>query len=304
MRIVTCLVALLLAPQLALDSTAQNLLDEAKRYYDAAAYEDALAALSKVERSSGSQIVQVEQYRAFCFIALGRAADAQGAVAALVNADPLYVPAASPRVLSVVSEIRRNLLPSVARRLLDNGRNAFAQKNFDEARESFQLLLRVLDDPAIHGRPEVQDFRVLAEGFAALMNATPVPTPTSAGAAAADTTEAKTTGPAPAAVPVVVPPVAVREVLPPWVPPDQLTAKFEYTGTLRITIGVDGRVKAATIQDRSHASYDLRLLEAARTWIYKPATRDGEPVEFDKLLEIKLRGPEIGTRAPLSGRSR
>ena len=291
MRTFTCLVALLLAPQLALPSAAQSFLDEAKRYYDAAAYEDALTALSKVERSSGSQIVQVEQYRAFCFIALGRAADAQQAVAALVDADPLYVPSASPRVLSVVSDIRRNVLPSVARRLLDNGRNAFAQKNFDEARESFQLLLRVLDDPAMQGRPEIQDLRILAEGFAALMDATPVPTPPAGGVEAADTTAAKTTEPVPP-VSVIVPPVVIREVLPPWLPPDQLTAKFEYSGTLRITIGVDGRVKSAIMLDRSHAAYDLRLLEAARSWVYKPATRDGEPVEYDKRLEIQLRRPE------------
>jgi hypothetical protein len=31
------------------------------------------------------------------------------------------------------------------------------------------------------------------------------------------------------------------------------------------------------------------VLEAARTWLYTPGTRSGQPIEMDKVLELQLK---------------
>src|SRR5690349_3267204 len=82
----------------------QDALEEAKAQYAAAAYEDALTTLTRAGGAPPAKRVEVEQYRAFCLIALGRTEDAERAIAALVAADPKYVPSAnvaSPKVLSM-----------------------------------------------------------------------------------------------------------------------------------------------------------------------------------------------------------
>ena len=85
-----------------------------------------------METSTARDRVQVEQYRALCHIALGHADQAERAVIALVDADPMYMPPttiASPKVLAIVVEARSRHIPVVARKLLDSGRAAFAEKN-------------------------------------------------------------------------------------------------------------------------------------------------------------------------------
>lgn len=274
---------------LATPAAAQDALEEAKAHYAAAAYEEALSTLTRVEAlppvsaASPASRVELEQYRAFCFIALGKMAEAERAVASLVATDPKYVPStnvASPKILQIVSEMRRKELPGVARRLFDDGRAAFKEKQFARAQQSFDLLLELLDDTAMKGRPETEDLRVLAEGFAALTDASAAPPPKPE--------------PAPAAVPtrteiLVVPPVAVQQTLPDWSPPDNVAASRDYVGSLKVIIGADGKVKTATIERATYPTYDARLLLAARDWVYKPALRNGEPVESEKLIAIQLR---------------
>jgi hypothetical protein len=104
--------------------------------------------------------------------------DAERAVASLVGADPTYIPSptvASPKVLQLVSDMRRKELPGVARKLFEDGRTAFKDKAFTRAQRDFELLLDLLEDPALKGRPESDDLRVLAEGFVALADASAAP---------------------------------------------------------------------------------------------------------------------------------
>ena len=35
-------------------------------------------------------------------------------------------------------------------------------------------------------------------------------------------------------------------------------------------------------------TYDRIALDASRSWRYKPATRDGTPVKFRKLVQVKI----------------
>lgn len=260
---------------------AQDVLEQAKAEYAAAAYEDALSTLTRAAHAGSGNRVEVEQYRAFCLIALGRMADAGRAVAAIVEADPKYVPSpsvASPRVLSLVSEMRGKELPGAARRLLDDGRTAFTEKDFARAHETFDLLLDVLEDDAMAARPESRDLRVIAEGFAALATAVAAPP---------DQPE-EPVEPADVADVLMVPPVAVQQDIPTWIPPDIATGSREYRGAIRVRIGPDGRVSAATLEQTTHPVYDARLLRAARSWVYAPAMRNGLPVESEKLIEVHL----------------
>ena len=88
---------------------AQDSLEDAKAQYAAASYEEALLTLTRID-SQPTNRVELEQYRAFCFIALGKIPEAERAVASLVSADPRYVPSAtvaSPKVLSLLSDMRK-----------------------------------------------------------------------------------------------------------------------------------------------------------------------------------------------------
>ena len=283
MRTVCLIAALTLVPHQAW--AREDALEKAKKLYDAAGYEEALSTLNASEDDSPDHVVQAHQYRALCLIALGRTDDAERTIGELVAVDPFYVlPAslASPKVLTFIATSRTKALPAVARALLDSGRTAFTAKDFALARKNFGLLLRVLDDEAMQGRPELEDLRALASGFVTLAAASATPAP-----------------PAPAETrPVdrppqaeVTPAVPMKEELPIWAP-DRFNARQEYSGVLRLEIGSDGRVKTARMQTPSHPMYDVQILRAARSWLYEPAKLGGKPVESERLLRFNLRHPQ------------
>ena len=61
---------------------------------------------------------------------------------------------------------------------------------------------------------------------------------------------------------------------------------------MKIVIGADGRVSNASIQAATHPLYDTLVLQQARTWLYTPATRNGQPVEVEKVLTVHLKANE------------
>ncbi len=306
MRALAAAIVLVAGSALGAASAVAGDLDLAKSRYEEAAYEDALKLLDAVETSTARDRVQVEQYRALCHIALGHADQAERAVIALVDADPMYLPPttiASPKVLAIVVEARSRHIPVVARKLLDSGRAAFAEKNMALATEQFSLLLKLLDEPAMADRPERADFRTLAQGFAALASApaptkaalppaaAPAPTPEAAptSAAAGAPRSAAANAPRAAAAKAFTPAVPLEETLPPWRPPNQTIGRTEYAGSLKLQIGIDGRVKNATVLKPSHPLYDAALLGTVKTWRYKPATEDGANTESERIIAIRLR---------------
>jgi tetratricopeptide (TPR) repeat protein len=285
------------APGLSVGAVAQSDLSEAKTQYEEAAYEDALTTLTKASVSTPADRVQLEQYRALCLIALGRLPEAERAVVALVEADPTYVPpssVASPRVLAIVADIRRKELPGVTRRVLDSGRAAYEAKNVALAQRQFDLLLKLLDDPAMEGRPEREDLRTVAKGFSTLLVAAP-PALRPAPPAEPERSPAPSSSPSaspsspPAAASPFVPAVVIQETLPIWTPPNPSIARNEYNGAVKVRIGTDGRVKAASIDRPSHPAYDAVLLNTARSWLYKPATQNGTPIESERVIAVRLR---------------
>src|SRR4051794_4077340 len=114
---------------------ADDALSAARDLYAAAAYEDALAALDRL-RAGGVKVDEnraVDQYRAFCLLALGKSTEAAQAIEAVVSADPAYHPSdsdVSPRVRAAFSDVRRRLLPDLAQQKYAQAKAAFDRKEF------------------------------------------------------------------------------------------------------------------------------------------------------------------------------
>src|SRR5262245_24062408 len=103
--------ALTLVATTAGSARAQDSLSTARDLYAGAAYEDALQLLNRLrtaaERSDDARAI--EQYRAFCLLALGRSGDAEKAIEAVVSAEPSYQPSeadVSPRVRAAFTDVR------------------------------------------------------------------------------------------------------------------------------------------------------------------------------------------------------
>lgn len=306
--------ALALSPQ-ASQSAARDPLEDARAQYAAAAYEQALETLGRAAKMPDTNRVELEQYRALCYIGLGQTTAAGDAFTALVEADPTYdLPSsvASPKVRSLFGEVRAKQLPATVRVLLANGREAYEAGTLAPAREAFALATRLLNDPALADWPDRETVLVLAEGFTSLADAAERqaseessgttgnaadPGLVQTDAAGADAPAllasgapgmANGQGGAEAPAAGVLPPVAVLQTMPPWVPPDAIARARAYRGVLKVQIGEDGRVTSASIEEPSHPAYDVRLIHAARQWVFRPATRNGRPVASEKIIAVQL----------------
>jgi len=60
------------------------------------------------------------------------------------------------------------------------------------------------------------------------------------------------------------------------------------SGAVRVTIGPDGKVTKAVMEVPIEPRYDARVLAAARSWTYKPATVGGDPIQSDKIVHINI----------------
>ena len=71
---------------LATSAVAQVSEVDYKTLYAAAEYDKALEVVASLDG------VEAQQYKALCLLALGRQADASGAIEALVNSSPTFIP--------------------------------------------------------------------------------------------------------------------------------------------------------------------------------------------------------------------
>src|SRR5262245_42067327 len=81
----------------------------ARELYASASYEEALAVLNRLRAASvpGEESPAIEQYRAFCLMALGRSDEAMKAIEALIAAAPAYRPIdgdVAPRMRATFSD--------------------------------------------------------------------------------------------------------------------------------------------------------------------------------------------------------
>lgn len=273
----------LLAALMAGTASGQESLQTAKDLYASAAYEDALAVLGRLQRTDAP--VEVQQYRAFCLIALGRVGEAERAIELVVSANPKYVPTAmdvSPRIQEVFNRTRNQVLPEIARQRYVEAKRALDRKDRDAAVSGFAAVVELIDGATPDLREALDELRFLAAGFLDLSTAMRPPAP--AGSRDGES-------PAPAVRPrsvEVTPPVALRQVMPPWVP-TEASSRQAYTGAIRVTISAAGLVEAAVMVRPSHPAYDRILLQAAMGWEYQPARRDGVPVPSEQVVEIQLK---------------
>lgn len=257
-------------------------LEKIRTLYIAAAYEDALAAMPAPESAS----TEVEQFRALCLLALGREDDARAAIERLVKGSPLFKPSEddmSPRMRGMFASVRVALIPDLARAAYVDAKKAFEAKKGPEATAGFTRTIELIDSLPEESRGPLEDIRLLAAEFSDLAAArAPKAEP------APPTTPAAEPEHPPAPAGAIVPAVAIDERLPAWNPPDVATARTEYIGVMRVEIGVDGRVTSATILEPSHPAYDVAALQAAKRWVYRPATRGGKPIPSQKDIRVRL----------------
>jgi TonB family protein len=279
-------------------SAQQNPFAAARDLYASARYDEALVMLNGMQPAIGGAPDRrsIEQYRSLCLLALGRGPEAESAIAAVVTADPLYVPGrsdSSPRVRTAFGEVRQRLLPEIARARYMKAKAAFDRKDHSDAERQFRGVLLLLNDPQMGGR--LSDLRELAAGFLDLSTAAAAPLPP------VRKPEPKKLEPAPPPPPPiavrapgriwigeepgVTPPVPIRQEMP------RVQASIQNhvrdRGLLEVIIDEQGRVVGLTIRSSVHPIYDTLLMTAARDWRYQPATVGGVPVKFKKLIQIR-----------------
>jgi TonB family protein len=281
-------------------ASAQDELATARELYASASYDDALAMLNKLRASDHppSQSRAIEQYRAFCLLGLGRAADAQQAIEAVVAAEPSYQPTesdVSPRIRSAFADVRRRMLPAIIQQKYAQAKAAYDKKAFAVAADGFSQVLVALTDPAVAvdaNRPPLSDLRTLAVGFeelAAKAAAPPPPPPPPPPPVVADP-------PPPAQSGIVyrvysgedrdiIPPAVINQALPPF----QGTVIAPRTGTLEVLISETGEIESAVMTQSVTSTYDRLALSAARAWRFKPATLNGMPVRYRKTVQINVK---------------
>ena len=280
---------------------AQDSLATARDLYSSASYEDALNLLNRMRAADprSEEGRAINQYRAFCLLALGRGAEAERAIEAVVTNAPTYRPSdkdMSPRVRSAFVDVRRRMLPAIVQQQYTQAKAAFDQKDFATAAAGFNEVVELASDtdlgPAAN-QPPLSDLRTLAGGFRDLSvkaAAPPPPPPLPATAPA----QAPTPAPAPEPVvrriystddPGVVMPATIRQTVPSYpaavVPAGQ--------GVLEIVIDESGDVETATMRMPISPMYDRLVLSAAKNWRYRPATFNGTPVKFRKNIQISLK---------------
>ena len=83
----------------------------------------------------------------------------------------------------------------------------------------------------------------------------------------------------------VVPPLAIFQELPKY-PGDVLIPRV---GQIELVINEAGTVETAMIKVSVTSKYDELALNAARQWRYRPATINGMPVKYRKIISVTVK---------------
>jgi TonB family protein len=286
-------------------------LTNARSLYASGDYEEALTRLSAVHDDGSA--AEAAEYRALCLLALGRTTEAQRSLEDLFTRMPLLKMSdaeVAPRLVTMFQDVRKRRLPALARDMYAKGKAAFERKQYAVASTQFNTMLTLLaDEDESEDASGLTDLKLLAEGFQRLAETelAAASKPDVKSAAASDekpVAVAETPAPPPVAAPApetrpvqtvysiadrdVVAPVEVVRNLPAWHPPNNVAAKQEYRGVLRIIVDERGGVESAKLLTSVSGSYDDLLVAAARLWQFKPARKNGLPVKYEKMITISL----------------
>jgi TonB family protein len=281
----------------------QDTLARAKDLYGLASYDEALVVLNRLHEGAAPDVAtEVAGYKVLCLLALGRNDDAQKAIEALVRADPLYRPSEaimSPRTRARFDAVRRALLPAIVQTTYDRAKAAFDRKELPVALAEFERVVALLDDPGLADVQNMADLRRLATGFRDLSKAATADVPAAPAAPNANPAGPPAATPSAAPEPAriytgddagVVPPMVVSRRTPAWQPRNEIEKRREYRGFLNLVIDEAGDVASAVVSKSIHPVYDRDLVDTARSWKFRPATKDGVPVKYQMKIEIRL-GP-------------
>jgi TonB family protein len=86
----------------------------------------------------------------------------------------------------------------------------------------------------------------------------------------------------------VTPPIPVHTTDPKY-PAESQQAGIQGTCLLSLVVGTDGVPRDAKIARKLDDTLDERALETVRTWRYKPATKDDQPVEVEIVARVPFR---------------
>ena len=298
---------------------AQNpgTLEAARDLYAAAAFEEALASLDRIDRSSLRSPEEerlLVEYRMFTLYALRREADAREAAETLIRRDPsaaLLSADASPRIRTMYDTVRARLLPQLIRDHYRAGRAALEKKDFATAERELSSSARLLAAAKVTKIDDsgLDDLSVLVDGFLVLSKSPPatvVPvddvrrTP-----AASNAPASKPIAPVAPVAPTasvaakstfsvddkdVVPPVALQQKLP-EVPASLHRSLVQGNRMLVVNVTIDdtGRVRRADVATPFNPVYDRMVVDAASKWRYRPATKGGVPVSYVQALAVTVR---------------
>jgi len=224
----------------------------------------------------------------------------------MVKAAPEYSVSESdspPRLVSMFSQTKRRIMPSIIRQLFTDARENFQAKEMDQARGKFEKVLTLTRDPAMKDVADLKDIQVLSAGYLDIVKNTPPPAPVPSKAITRTASSAPVVAesfpsataaatPTPAAAPrprtpTVVPAATIRQTVPSYTPLPG-TPVQELKGSVKVVIGIDGKLKAANIEESVEPRYDIRLLSAAKSWLYKPAMVGGRAIESEKLVSVTV----------------
>ena len=287
-------------------------LAAARELYVAAEYTDALTMLNTLAGAGPAKSDQqgIEVYRALCLVALGNQSEATKVIEGIVKSDPFYRPDDAdlpPRMRTAFSEARRRLLPSLVQQRYLVAKAAFEQKEYATAAEGFKIVLSGLADPELGlagSEPPLADLKLLASGFLDLASkampplapeSKPVSTTVAPAIEPDPAGPGGQTGTPPAAGPriyeasdmSVVPPTTIRQAVPRFsgsLPRGAVAA-------LEVIINENGSVESATMVVPLNPAFDRTVVDAARSWQYRPATVNGTPVKYRKRLQMAVQPP-------------
>ena len=312
---------------------AQDALASARDLYASAAYEEALAALDRLEKTASAATELDDQYRAFSLFALGRTTDAEAVAERLIGRNPLLEldGDASPRIVAMFTAVRTRLLPALIREKYRSAKLSVDKKDFATAEPLLKTVKQMLAESTRIGATDEMtgDLGLLVDGFLGLIEGAAAADARAAEAATkpsvadgrppAAASNVKPAGAEPVAtagssstepaapldtsrsVPPVGPPVyglGSRDVVAPVVlrqdaprfPAELLTTLTPgpKAGTIEILIDEKGNVERALMRESINPIYDRLLLQDAKKWKYRPATKDHVPVKFMKLVAIAV----------------
>lgn len=304
-----CLVLMVLT--VAAPARGQDVLAPPQKLYLEAQYDEALKLLDEVKAGTSlasETALRVEQLRALCLLALDRKADAQLAIEAILDLDPLYRLSeddASPKIRTAFREVRKRALPAALERVYSRAKQAYQRKSYAEAVAGFARVKTLLDDADLTLSAEARtDMALVTQGFLDLAEAAaPPPPPPSSAQPPPPAAPASGGSPTPPRVdPVARTPMArplydsaSAGVTPPspvrvgfQIPDPMKPSGSPREAVVEIVVAINGSIESATIRQPAGSPYDALVVQSAESWRYRPATKDGAPVRYRMLVKVVI----------------